>query len=120
MAAIKARSDMKELKDINAELKRLTLKAKELKTKKTAIEQNITQYLQKTDQQGIKYEDLVVFPAEKKLRERKKAAEKQQDVVRLLENSGIADSKGLYKQIQEALKGKEQVKSSLHIKSSTK
>ena len=116
MAAIKARSDMKELRDIKSEIDRLSARLKELKTKKIDIESNIAKFLEQTDQPGIKFEELVVMQKDKKITTRKKVEEKQQDVVKILEYNGISDSKGLYKKIQEAMKGKQKIVTGLDIK----
>jgi hypothetical protein len=120
MSSAKARNDMRELKEIKTEIDRLNTRVKELKEKKAVLEESIATYLEQTDQPGIKYEDMVVLARERKVRERKKNADKQDDIVRLLEESGISNSKGLYKQITEAMKGKEQVKTGLQIKTQEK
>jgi|694.fasta_scaffold96409_2 hypothetical protein len=116
MSAAKAKTDMKELKDIKTELNRLNHLSEELKTKKKRLEENIMIFLDKNKLPGIKFEDLIIQSKPRKQRERKKAKEKEEDVVKLLERNGISNSTGVYKQICEALKGKENVRSGIQIK----
>ncbi len=114
--ATEIRSNMKELKDINTEIKRLNIVLKGYRDRKKELEDNIIEYLDRTGQPGIKYEDLIVLAGEKKARERKKKEEKELDVLTLLEERGIRDSRNLYNDIIEAMKGEEKVVSSLKIK----
>jgi hypothetical protein len=114
--ATEIRSNMKELKDINTEIKRLNIVLKGYRDRKKELEDSIIEYLDRTGQPGIKYEDLIVLAGEKKARERKKKEEKELDVLTLLEERGIRDSRNLYNDILEAMKGEEKVVSSLKIK----
>lgn len=114
--ATEIRSNMKELKDINTEIKRLNILLKGHRDRKKELEENIIEYLDRTGQPGIKYEDLIVLAGEKKARDRKKKEEKELDVLTLLEERGIRDSRTLYNDIIEAMKGEEKVVSSLKIK----
>jgi hypothetical protein len=114
--ATEIRSNMKELKDINTEIKRLNINLKGYRDRKKELEETIIEYLDRTGQPGIKYEDLIVLAGEKKARDRKKKEEKEFDVLTLLEERGIRDSRNLYNDILEAMKGEEKVISSLKIK----
>jgi hypothetical protein len=114
--ATEIRSNMKELKDINTEIKRLNIILKGYRDRKKELEETIIEYLDRTGQPGIKYEDLIVLAGEKKARDRKKKEEKEFDVLTLLEERGIRDSRNLYNDILEAMKGEEKVVSSLKIK----
>lgn len=114
--ATEIRSNMKELKDINTEIKRLNIVLRGYRERKKELEENIIEYLDRTGQPGIKYEDLIVLAGEKKARDRKKKEEKELDVLTLLEERGIRDSRNLYNDILEAMKGEEKVVSSLKIK----
>jgi hypothetical protein len=114
--ATEIRSNMKELKDINTEIKRLNYLLKGYRERKKELEETIIEYLERTGQPGIKYEDLIVLAGEKKARDRKKKEEKEYDVLTLLEQNGVRNSRGLYNDILEAMKGEEKVVSSLKIK----
>jgi hypothetical protein len=116
--ATEIRSNMKELKDINTEIKRLNFLLKGYRERKKELEDNIMEYLERTGQPGIKYEDLIVLSGERKARERKKKEEKEYDVLTLLEQNGVRNSRVLYNDILEAMKGEEKVVSSLKIKES--
>ena len=114
--ATEIRSNMKELKDINIEIKRLNYILKGYRERKKELEDKIMEYLERTGQPGIKYEDLIVLAGEKKARDRKKKEEKEYDVLTLLDQNGVRNSRELYNEILEAMKGEEKVISSLKIK----
>ena len=71
MSAQQIQSNMRELKAINSEIKRLRSELKVFVNKKKQIESVIKEYLYRNEQPGIKYQDLVVLASEKKQRQRK-------------------------------------------------
>jgi hypothetical protein len=107
---------MKELKVIDTEIKRLFIQLKELRIKKKQIEEQIIQYLEDKDQPGLKYEDLLVLSAKSKRRERKTKEDKESDILQILEQKGIRNSRETYSEIMDALKGREMVTPVLKIK----
>ncbi len=109
-------NNMKELKVIDTEIKRLFTQLKELRIKKKQIEEQIIQYLEDKDQPGLKYEDLLVLSAKSKRRERKTKEDKESDILQILEQKGIRNSRETYSEIMDALKGREMVTPVLKIK----
>jgi hypothetical protein len=114
--ATQIRSEMKELKEVNTEIKRLAISLKNLRERKKGLEEDIIEYLNRTGQPGIKYEDLIVLAGEKKCREKKKKEEKELDVLTILEDHGIRNSRETYLEILEAMRGEQKVAPSLKIK----
>jgi len=114
--ATQIRSEMKELKEVNTEIKRLAITLKMLRERKKGLEDDIIEYLERTGQPGIKYEDLIVLAGEKKCREKKKKEEKELDVLTILEDHGIRNSRETYLEILEAMRGEQKIAPSLKIK----
>jgi hypothetical protein len=114
--ATQIRSEMKELKEVNTEIKRLAISLKMLRDRKKGLEDDIIEYLERTGQPGIKYEDLIVLAGEKKCREKKKKEEKELDVLTILEDKGIRNSRETYLEILEAMRGEQKIAPSLKIK----
>ena len=114
--ATQIRSEMKELKEVNTEIKRLAISLKMLRERKKGLEDDIIEYLERTGQPGIKYEDLIVLSGEKKCREKKKKEEKELDVLTILEDKGIRNSRETYLEILEAMRGEQKITPSLKIK----
>jgi len=116
MSSLQIASDMRELKKINNEMKRYSNLLKQLRDRKKIIETNILKYLQTSQQTGIKLGDVVAVQKEKKTHERKTKDEKKDDIIRLLENNGIRNADGLYKELLDTMKGKEEVVPVLKVK----
>ena len=114
--ATQIRSEMKELKEVNTEIKRLAISLKMLRERKKGLEDDIIEYLNRTGQPGIKYEDLIVLAGEKKCRDKKKKEEKELDVLTILEDKGIRNSRETYLEILEAMRGEQKLAPSLKIK----
>ena len=114
--ATQIRSEMKELKEVNTEIKRLAISLKMLRERKKGLEEDIIEYLNRTGQPGIKYEDLIVLAGEKKCREKKKKEEKELDVLTILEDRGVRNSRETYLEILEAMRGEQKIAPSLKIK----
>lgn len=111
-------NDLKELKSITNEIKRLNLKMKELRLNKSEIEDRIIEYLEEEDQVGVKYENMVILARQKTQRRKKKKGEKEQDAAAVLEQFGIENPNEALKQVLDAMKGEEMLVSSLQVKES--
>lgn len=111
-------NDMKELKAIMSETKKISDKLKELRSRKKQLETNILEYLETNEQPGVKYQELIVLRNEKTTFTKKKPKEREQEVVRILEENGISDPRNVYKLIGEAGKGEEVSVTRLRVKQS--
>lgn len=117
MATNKARAELIELKNIHTEMARLKNTLKELSTKSKTLTESIHKYLKETNQQSISYGDFKIEATMKQKRQRKKQAEKEKDILNVLQNAGIRDAKRLYLEINNSLKGEVTTESSIKVDS---
>jgi len=115
MATNKARTELIELKNIHTEINRLKNTLKELTTKSKTLTESIHKYLKDTNQQSISYGDFKIEATMKQRRQRKKQAEKEKDILNVLQNAGIRDAKRLYQEINNSLKGEVTTESSIKV-----
>jgi hypothetical protein len=120
--ASRIKAEINELKSINKEMKRLCDALKPLRLRKKTIEQNILNYMNSATAGGqkalttIKMNDIEVVAVEKKCREKLKKDEKETNAINLLQQSGIQNAPKVYKELQEIVKGKENVVHALKMK----
>lgn len=108
--------DLKELKNITNEIKRLNIKLKELRLNKSEIEDRIKEYLEEEDQVGVKFENMIIMTQQKTKRSRMGKKEKEASASAVLEGMGIENPQEALKQIMESMKGEEELVSSLQVK----
>lgn len=114
--AQKVVSDLKELKNVSSEIKRLNAESKVLRLKKKDIEERIMEYLHEVDQPGVKYGDLIVLSKERTTRKRLKKKEKEENAIGILEGMGVINAKEALTSILDSMKGEETTVESLQIK----
>lgn len=105
----KVASNLKQLKNINTEIKRLALKKKELNLQKKEIEDNIIEYLKENKQIGISCDNVVFLIKEVKKSKMKPKEEREKAALNLL-NTNVQDrttSSELLGKINELLKQKD-------------
>lgn len=107
---------LRDLKTVTTEIKRLNAQVKLLRIKKKEIEDSIMEYLHEVDQPGVKYGDLVVMHKERTTHKRLKKKEKEENAVSVLENMGVMNAKEALQTILESMKGEETVVESLQIR----
>ena len=115
MATNKARAELIELKNIHTEITRLKNTLKELSIKSKTLTESIHKFLKDTNQQSISYGDFKIEATVKQRRQRKKQAEKEKDILNVLQNAGIRDAKRLYVEINNSLKGEVTTESSIKV-----
>lgn len=101
--SIKAYVD--ELENIEAQIKINNQKNAALRKRMKELKTNITQFLQEKDQVGLKYKGkaIILETTEKRLAKKKK--EKEESILHVLQELGIANTEEAYKMILEAQKG---------------
>jgi hypothetical protein len=109
-------ADLRELKNITSEIKRLNAESKVLRLKKKEIEDRISEYLREENQPGVKYGDIVVLSKESVRRKRLKKKEKEEKAVAVLEDMGVLDARNALTNILDSMKGEEYVLESLQLK----
>ena len=77
-------SELREIKNINTEITRISKSLRKLRARKKELETDIIKYLTETGQESIRYEDIVVEKTEGVKRNRKKKKEKEEDVLKIL------------------------------------
>jgi hypothetical protein len=111
---------MKELKNIQGEIKRVNEHIKKVRERKSLIESRILAYLEKVDEPGIMYEDITVLRHQKTQRQKKPTAMKRDNVIQLLENNGVHNAERIYNEITETMKGEAESVPTLKIKEKKK
>jgi hypothetical protein len=97
--------EVKELKSIMDELKRVNLTAKNLRLRKKELEASIIKYLDDQKQPGVRIGDFCVLAEKKEKRERKKKAEKLSDGEAILSQYGVAEPSKVLVELMESMKG---------------
>lgn len=113
----KARTELIELRNLHQEINRLKTTLKDLSSRGKSLTESIHKYLKDTNQQSISYGDFKIEATLKQRRQRKKQAEKEKDIVTVLQNAGIRDAKRLYLEINNSLKGEVTTESSIKVDS---
>jgi len=117
MSAQQIQADMRELKDITNELKRMKMTCRLLNHKKKEIEDRIKDYLSKHEQPGLKYQSMIVLATEKKVRKRKSVEERANEVAEILQEKGYTEGiDEAVNEIMETLKGRAQTTVALKVK----
>ena len=117
MSAQQIQADMRELKDITNELKRMKMTCRLLNHKKKEIEDRIKDYLSKHEQPGLKYQYMIVLATEKKVRKRKSVEERANEVAEILQEKGYTEGiDEAVNEIMETLKGRAQTTVALKVK----
>ena len=96
---------IRELKSINIEIKRLCKTTTDLRRKSKQLEKNIIEYLNHKEQPGVKFQDTAIILENKTKREVKKKQIVEEDLLDILKNNGVSNPKDVLKEIIEARKG---------------
>ena len=113
-------SSVKEIKEIQTELKRKRDEIKFLNDRKQVLEDQVLQFLDSKDQMGVKYKDIALVVSTKKKREYKKKADRLSAGKSILESRGVSNSADVLKDIMHAMKGDETDTKTLKITSQNK
>lgn len=110
---------IEELKDIQSEIKTQNANLKQLRDRKKQLEADIFKYLEDSDQEGLRYQNIIFMKTNKKKRDRKKKDEKETDIQKVLEKHGVEDSKQAVSEVLEAMKGSQSEVSCLKMRAAT-
>lgn len=109
------REDLKELSNIIERCKNLTDDLKVLRERKHVLETRLLEYLQHTEEVGLKYESFIFIPKDRKIRKKLKKKERDEVAVKVLEDYGVEQPKEAYVKLMDALKGEEEIVQSIKI-----
>jgi hypothetical protein len=93
------------LKSLNVEYARLKEELKAIQEKRKVCEERILYYLDTNDQPGIKYKDVILLSENKNGRKRCDKKSKLQKGSDFLQNLGISNSKEVFENLMNTLKG---------------
>jgi DNA polymerase sigma len=96
-----------ELRNINAEIKRLSKEASVLRKRAKIVEENIINYLNEKEQPGVKFKDTAIVVETKPKWSYKGKKDKDEDSIRILEENGVSNPKDVLSEIFRARKGNE-------------
>ncbi len=111
------KSKLKELENLSNEIKRLNDSKKKLITRKKEIETFILEYLEKNQQEALKYKGTLIRTKEKTLRPRKKEVDKKNDCEKILQKYGISNGNRILEELKDAMKGDAKIKKELKLTS---
>lgn len=109
------KSYIKELDSIKEEIKRNNENNKNLRARSKVIEANIADFLDNSDQPGLKYKNKSYILERSIGHKRKPKKEKEEETLRLLSNMGISDTKKVYTDILALQKGEEIEKTQIKV-----
>lgn len=109
------REDLRELSTLIERSKKLQEEIGTIRERKKELETRLIEYLQNTDEVGLKYESFIFIPKDKKIRKRLKKKERDEAAVRVLEDYGLDQPKEAYSKIMDAMKGEEEIIPSIKI-----
>lgn len=107
--------DVNELQSLTQEMKRLREQSKALRQRKTEVEKKILEYLESSDQPGLKYKDIILLAENKETFKRGKAKDRILRGAEFLEQIGIDNGKQVITRLLEAIKGSPIPKSQLKL-----
>jgi hypothetical protein len=116
MSTLSVTSDVSELTNLTAEIKRQTLALKDLRKRAAECKKRICEYMKSKDQPGVKFRDQALVLEEKTTRATKKKADKVADTIKILRANGIADPSKVLNELEEARKGQVKKVASLSVK----
>lgn len=108
-------SEVNELQSLTQEIKRLREQSKALRQRKTDIERKILEYLETSEQPGLKYKDIILLAENKETFKRGKTKDRLLRGAEYLDNIGIQNSKQVITRLLEAIKGSPIPKSQLKM-----
>jgi hypothetical protein len=112
--SIQAKVD--ELNSIKKELAYIRKKTEPLRKRTKELEQEICEYLNHKEQNGLKYKNIAIIKEQTTVRKRKTKDDKLRESVNLLRKYGVSNPERLLTELTETQKGTPQEKERLTIK----
>tara|TARA_B100000073_G_C23687431_1_gene555040 strand:- start:674 stop:1030 length:357 start_codon:yes stop_codon:yes gene_type:complete len=108
-------AEVRELDNLNNEIKRLSKSLSALRKRKRELEKIVTEFLERHQEPGVKFEGKAFVKQTKQARTRKKQSEKEHDVYQVLSRY-VRDPDKVMGEVLESMKGHECEKQKLEIK----
>jgi hypothetical protein len=109
------REDLRELSTLIEKSKKLCEELGQIRDRKKELETRLIEYLQNTDEVGLKYESFIFIPKDKKIRKKLKKKERDEAAVKVLEDYGVEQAKEAYIKLMDSMKGDEEIIPSIKI-----
>jgi hypothetical protein len=109
-------SEINELTQVNAEIKRLSFQLRNLRKRAKDIEANVIDFLQQKEQPGLKFQGKAILLETKEKRLIKKRSEQEADAISVLSKYDIDEPDKVLKEILDSRKGSSKEISKLKIK----
>lgn len=110
------KGEVNELKNINVEIKRVSLYLRNLRQQAKDSEKRIIDYLNEKEQPGLKYEGNAILVENKTKRKIRKKTELQEDALRILRENGVHNASSVLEELMESRKGESVDHQKLKIK----
>lgn len=107
--------DVTELKRLDIEIKRQQTELRRLRNQKKDCEKRILDYLDTTEQPGLRFHDMTIIATDRKKRRYKKKSEKEEAGKIILQKHGIYNSKEALDELLNAMRGSPERESKLQI-----
>jgi cell division septum initiation protein DivIVA len=109
-------SKLKEIDDINNEIKRFRAAIKKLQTRSITLQTQIQEYISAKNQPGFKYNNTIVTLDKKHKIQRKSKKQKNEDQIEALRKLGITNPNEVLLVLDKSGKGETVVNESIKIK----
>ena len=107
--------EIKELEEIEKEIKRMASTLRKLRARKKHLEGVITDFLEKHNEPGVKFQGKAIIAQKKDKRIRKKKSERE-EALRSVLSRYVRDPDRVAGEVQEAIQGEQTETMSLKIK----
>jgi len=107
--------DVKQLKLLDTEIKRQQNELRKLRNQKKECEKRILDYLETTEQPGLRFRDMTIIAKDSRRRRYKKKSEKEEAGQMILKKHGIYNSKEALEELLSAMRGSPEHQSKLQI-----
>ena len=107
-----------ELTAIMAEEKNTRNRMRTLRDRRLFLENSVCKFLEETEDVGIKYKDVELVLEDKQVRTRRKAREKEDCVLAVLQRAGISNPSAVLPQVIEATRGEKHTEPKLAVRKS--
>jgi hypothetical protein len=106
---------LEELDNIRKEISRNNARNRGLRTRASILEDNIRDFLQEREQQGVKFNDKAIYLESKPSFQIKKKKDKKEDTIVMLKSMGVDNPQDAYVNLMNVQRGEQYEKSKLKI-----
>jgi hypothetical protein len=108
-------ADLDELSNLNIEISRLQDTLRVYRNQKKRVEERVIAFLKEQETHGVRYNNQAVLLETKNFRNKKRKADKIQDLAGVLRRHGITNPDGILRDILEAQRGNESANDVLRL-----